>query len=183
MRTSISDDYIAGFVDGEGCFSLTVRRDIRYERKSKATYYSWKISFAISLRGDDKQILEKIREHFKCGTVTTSVNHIVRYQVSNLDDIYKKIIPFFQKNQLFGKKSKDFKLWVEAAHILYRHKKLKGNINIKKGTKGFQQVVWNKNELKRLGEIYKLSSKYKSKRLLGSKWLNNKLGREGVGAQ
>lgn len=45
----LSNDYIAGFVDGEGCFAFTVRCDVRKERASKATYLSWKAAFVIRL--------------------------------------------------------------------------------------------------------------------------------------
>lgn len=55
----LSGDYIAGFVDGEGCFALKLRREIRYERKNKPTYIYWDAEFAIVLREDDKEILKK----------------------------------------------------------------------------------------------------------------------------
>jgi len=41
-NSKLSGDYIAGFVDGEGCFDLQFRRDIRHKRLGKPVYYSWK---------------------------------------------------------------------------------------------------------------------------------------------
>lgn len=36
-------DYIAGFVDGEGCFALKFRRDVRHDRPGNPEYYYWDI--------------------------------------------------------------------------------------------------------------------------------------------
>ena len=55
-------DYIAGFIDGEGCFALKFRRDVRRERKNNPVYYYWDIEFAVVLRGDDKDILNNIKK-------------------------------------------------------------------------------------------------------------------------
>ena len=54
----ITGVYIAGFVDGEGCFSLTYRKD-------KGKYFYWKASFVITLKKDDKNILESIKEYLE----------------------------------------------------------------------------------------------------------------------
>ena len=62
-------DYVAGFVDGEGCFYLTYRSEIRYERPGKPKYFRWTPYFAINLRQDDKEILEKIRNTLSCGNI------------------------------------------------------------------------------------------------------------------
>jgi intein-encoded DNA endonuclease-like protein len=33
-------EYIAGYVDGEGCFGLQFRKDVRHERPNTPIYYS-----------------------------------------------------------------------------------------------------------------------------------------------
>jgi len=38
-------DYIAGFVDGEGCFALKFRRDYKSKRKSKPEYFYFLMSY------------------------------------------------------------------------------------------------------------------------------------------
>ena len=176
-KIPISDDYIVGFVDGEGCFSLSVRRDVRHERTSKAVYYSWKASFAINLRDDDFKILKVIRKRLGVGEITYNQNKTtVRYQVSNLFELRDFIIPFFEKTKLFGKKSKDFKLWVDAVNILVKYKKVRGRVNIMKNKQGFQKIEWSKKDIQSLENIQAKSSKYKSKQK--RKWNNCSLGRE-----
>ncbi len=172
----LSNDYVAGFVDGEGCFALTVRRDVRKERSSKATYVSWKAAFVICLRSDDSEILKEIQKIFKCGSITYSKN-TVRFQVSNITDLFDRVVPFFNKNKMFGKKSKDFEMWSKAIAILNKYKILRGTVNIENGKAGFQKVAWSEQDIKEIHEIYTLSSKYKSKRE-SAKWTNSSLGRE-----
>jgi hypothetical protein len=160
----LSADYIIGFVDGEGCFALSIRRDVRHERKSKAAYYSWKASFAINLRADDAKILELMKCSLGVGSVTYSKsNTTVRYQVSNLSELQNNIVPFFSKNQLVGKKKLDFELWKEAVKILFKYKTLRGELNLTKGLPGFQKTKWEEKDTLRLVEIQKQSAIYKSK--------------------
>lgn len=162
-------NYIAGLVDGEGCFGLQFRRDIRHEIKNNPIYYEWKTQFIISLRNDEIELIKKIKDVFICGKVISS-NKEARYSVQNLDDLYSIIIPFFKKYKLHGKKNKDFKLWIEAVKILYHKKRNAGKI--KKGVRGFIKTSWNKENFQRLIKIQKLMQRYKAKRTKGSKWFS-----------
>jgi len=166
-------DYIAGFVDGEGCFALNFRRDIRHERGKrsgvKPIYFYWDIQFAIVLREDDKEILEKIRDTLECGKVTgPNKKGQVRFQATEINDLSKKIVPFFEKYQLHAKKKFDFQLWKEAVEIFKRNQR--PTLNVGKG--GFYKINWNPEDLKRLKEIYKEMRKYKNN-TKPPKWLNN----------
>ena len=169
-----SGDYIAGFVDGEGCFALTFRRDVRHERKGKPVYYSWKVLFAIVLRKDDSELLKKIESVLGCGSISFThmrENGEVRYQVSNIDDLREKIIPFFEKYKLYGKKKYDFNLWSEAVGILKKYKSKRGEANVIKGKRGFTKTIWDEKDLKRLLEIRNRMSVYKNIRFV-PKWLH-----------
>ena len=106
MQRNITADYVAGFVDGEGCFSIALRKD-------KGKYFYWKASFAIEIRKDDKALLNSIKEFFGFGTLCQS-RDCVRYQISDTQILSEKVIPFFEKNSLLGKKKNDFILWKEA---------------------------------------------------------------------
>jgi len=53
-------DFIAGLVEGEGCFALTLRRDRHFKRKNIKEYFYWKAQFAMTLRRDDLELLHKI---------------------------------------------------------------------------------------------------------------------------
>jgi hypothetical protein len=115
-------EYVAGLIDGEGCFSLTFRQDVRHERPGSPVYYSWKVMFAIELRKDDYKLLQTVKRILDCGSMTYSQKGTVRYQVANLDDLNVKIVSFFERYPLLGKKGLDFGYWKEAVKILYSRK-------------------------------------------------------------
>jgi len=50
---NLPGDYVAGFVDGEGCFYLTYRSEIKHKRAGAPKYFRWTPYFAIVLRKDD----------------------------------------------------------------------------------------------------------------------------------
>lgn len=159
-------DYIAGFVDGEGCFALKFRRDIRHERKNKPVYFYWDIEFVIALREDDREILQKIKSTLGCGKINISrKGQEVRYAVNNINDLAEKIVPLFNKYQLRAKKKHDFSLWKEAVEIFKRNQRLR--LNRRPGDKYFHKINWNSEDLKRLAEIHQEMKGYKSR---GKEW-------------
>ena len=156
---TVSGDYIAGFVDGEGCFALKFRRDIRYDRKNKPVYYYWSIEFAISLRSDDVGILETIKNTLGCGTISINNSGIARYAVTERDELIRKIVPFFDRNRLRAKKRNDYELWKEALNILERNRQKRND-----SKKGFSKIEWSKKDIDRLIEIQESMREYKSNR-------------------
>lgn len=154
-------DYIAGFVDGEGCFALKFIREIKYNRKNKPEYFYWDIEFAILLRADDKDILANVRDALDCGKVgKPDKRGMVRYAVNDTHDLLYKIAPFFDKYQLHAKKKFDFVLWKEALGILIRYQQK--NIKREKDGKGFPKIGWGKRDAKRLNQIVNEMKRYKS---------------------
>ena len=174
-------DYIAGFVDGEGCFILSFRRDIRHERGKRSgvapIYFYWEIGFAIVLRADDKDILKKIKDRFGCGTIRENKKGHARLQITDINDLSNKIVPFFEKYPLYAKKKFDFYLWKEAVEIFKRNQRL--GLNRRPEERGFHKTNWNSEDLKRLAAIHKEMQGYKSK-VKPWKWLgvSTKVGRQ-----
>lgn len=165
----LSGDYIAGFVDGEGCFDLQFRRDVRHERTNSPVYYGWKVQFAIVCRIDEEELFKKIKETLNCGEIYFARGDQVRYSVQAIDTLKDIIVPFFKKYQLSGKKRVDFELWAEAVEIIYQNKQ---KSNTEKGTRGFSRIKWHKADFVRLINIQKEMQKYKAKRNQGFKWIS-----------
>ena len=163
----LAPDYVAGFVDGEGCFGLQFRKDVRHERLGSPIYYSWKAQFMITARKDEQELFERIKSFFGCGSIYKELDCEIHYCVANVDDLKNVISPFFKKHQLQGKKKQDFILWAEAIDIISRNKKIK--VNSQKGIKGFSKNNWNPEDLYRLLELHSEMQKYKSKRPQGLK--------------
>ena len=175
MTKKLPGDYVAGFVDGEGCFILNFRRDIRHDRGKrsgiKPVYFYWDIGFAIVLREDDKEILEEIKNTLGCGRVTgPNAKGQVRFQTTDINDLSDKMVPFFEKYQLYAKKKFDFNLWKEAVNIFKRNQRL--SLNRKDGEKGFYKTNWSSKDLERLREIHEEMKKYKSSKKPW-KWLKS----------
>jgi len=108
--------WLAGFVDGEGTFSLI--------RTNKDTYA---VSFAIKLRADDAAILRDIQRYRGCGRVFFGVKDgsapkspYARYATGSIRDIVARIVPLLEQFPLRAKKRRDFEIWSEAARLIYR---------------------------------------------------------------
>ena len=125
----------------------------------------------IVLRADDLPILQLIKNTLDCG----KINHVaqgkeVRLSVQNTKDNYEKIVPFFMKHKIRGKKGLDFQLWANAVKILYKHKS--HDLNIKKGVRGFTTHKMTREDEHILNKIRNEMLNFKSKRDSFFKWGN-----------
>ena len=120
----LNPHYVVGFVDGEGCFSITLNKNDNRLPEAR-------LIFEIELREDDLPILERIKETLGCG----NIYHLeyaryakwrphYKYKVSNFRDISEKVIPFFKRYPLQAKKSESFDKFCQAAEIIGRKEHL-----------------------------------------------------------
>lgn len=108
--------WLAGLVDGEGCFSLYVRK-----RKRGPSYIRIDFGFKIALRADDWSTLVKARSVLGVrGSMYRSDKHrgpngkpIAALQISKKSDI-TQVIRFFSRYPLRSKKRRDFDIWSKA---------------------------------------------------------------------
>lgn len=115
----LTKEYIAGFVQADGSFSVTIRRT-KYHMHLQPV-------FTIVQNINNKELILNIQNIFG-GIGHWSLikkDNTIRYQVSNLFDITEKIIPFFIKYQLRGTKYLSFlkfKYIVETLRSREHHK-------------------------------------------------------------
>ena len=101
--------YISGFVDGEGCFCVSVN-----PRKTLKIGWEIRPSFSVSQNEDRSEVLEKMREYFNRGTIRKDTSDkTVKYEVRALNALIEKIIPHFEKFPLQSSKQKSFDLFKE----------------------------------------------------------------------
>src|SRR3989338_900994 len=131
MTDIISPENISGFVVGEGCFYVEYGKDSKYK-------LGWRVrpSFMIELAEDDEPVLQAIKNIIGCGTVygldygryekyrVKNWKRHVRYKVSNIADIADKLVPFFEKYPLFGKKERAFSLFKQIVRQVLDKKHL-----------------------------------------------------------
>ena len=108
--------YLAGFVDGEGCFTITIRRT------PSKTRFGWTIDpfFQVYQHKDNSRILYVFKKTFNCGYVSKKGGNpsCFVYCVDKISDLLTKVIPFFEKYPLVGEKYKNFLLFREVVERL-----------------------------------------------------------------
>ena len=107
-------EYITGYVDGEGCFTVT------FNQKLKANLgWEMKPSFSVSQNEDKRQVLDIIREYFGCGYIRRDyADKTVKFEIRDHNDLMTKIIPHFEKLSLLSRKQRDFELFKKICKIV-----------------------------------------------------------------
>lgn len=98
----ISNDWLKGFVDGEGCFYVGINNNETMTMKKQILP-----EFIITQHKSDVKVLYAIKEFLKCGIVKKN-NNKMSYCVRNLKHLNEIIIPFFENNELITKKKFNF---------------------------------------------------------------------------
>lgn len=173
-KRELSGDYLAGYVDGEGCFVLRCRRDVKHNRLDRKIreYFYWGVEFVVVTRADDEELLVSVQNTLGCGKIShQKARNLSRFSVQNLKDLYQKIVPFFEKYRLVGKKRLDFDLWCEAVRLIYSHRGI--SLNVEKGTQGFTNKPLDQSTQVKLFRIRNKMLVYKSKRSKDFRWGTN----------
>ena len=97
-------EWITGFVDGEGCFSV----GINAHKEIKAGYQVLP-EFTVVQHERDVQVLHALKDYFGCGVVRVNHGDRMAYRVRKLKDLLQIIAPFFMKHPLKTKKNVDFR--------------------------------------------------------------------------
>ena len=119
----LSADYLVGLTDGEGSFTAYIRPP-KKEHGSKS--YRIECHYYIKLREDDIALLRNVHKFFGVGRVVfqrenrPNHHHTYRYEVTNLDDMHKVIIPFFRKHKLCSKRIYDFDIFCKIVNSVLR---------------------------------------------------------------
>ncbi len=126
---TLTEDYIVGLVDGEGSFTAFVRNLDQSTEHVRRTRIEPR--FYIKLIEKDKEVLDALKDYFKCGSVyfqkDVRSNHqnCYRYEVFNRKELKNIIIPFFEKHLLkFPSKVKDFTIFCELMQRIGKNEHL-----------------------------------------------------------
>lgn len=122
--------YISGFIDGEGSFVVSIRKD-----RNRINYLP---KLTIALRLDDISILKTIRDYFDCGNIYLNHGHDnpqAYYSISALYDIKSSLIPHLEKYPLMAKKVNDYNIWKQMVYLQSKYFRLDWNNNIEEQMK------------------------------------------------
>lgn len=103
----ITNHWITGFVDGDGCFNIE-------KRVTKKGVPAVRHRFRVSQDKRSKDVLYALKKAFKCGSLHQSGSNMFAFQIGDRESIKNKVIPFFKKNPLQTGKRKSFELFVES---------------------------------------------------------------------
>ena len=103
----ITNDWIRGFVDGDGCFNIEKRR-------TKNGGFMVRHRFIVSQDKRSKDVLYALKSAFKCGTVHKGGSNMFTFQIGDRENIEKRVIPFFEKYPLQTEKRKSFRSFAES---------------------------------------------------------------------
>lgn len=112
--------WIAGFVSGDGCFMIKIRKT-----HNTITKHQVILAFKITQHSRDKLLMENLISYFNCGILEKYSQKPAFYlSVYKFLDNYEKILPFFNKYNVIGCKHEDFKTWAKVAELIKQKKHL-----------------------------------------------------------
>ena len=115
--------FLAGFVEGEGSFNISLRRKADYK-------VSWQVVMSFNVSQKDPTLLYLIQEELDCGIIKVrKIDNLYSYDATNPKDIIQKVIPYFQKYPMISaSKQKNFSIFCEIAQLMEKgeHRNLIG---------------------------------------------------------
>ena len=114
-----TNDWLVGFVDGEGCFSCPIFR-------SPSMRLGWQVqpTFTVVQSVSSRAVLDEMVSFFGCGKVYVNHRHdnhredLCSYQVFRFGDLRDVVVPFFQANPLRTAKRDNFAKFVEVIQLI-----------------------------------------------------------------
>jgi LAGLIDADG DNA endonuclease family protein len=115
------EQWIVGFVDGEGCFSVPIFRNSTYR-------IGWQVqpAFAVVQGERSVRVLHDLKRFFGCGDVFINRRHdnhrehLYRFDVRALRDLSNRIIPFFEAYSLRTAKADEFVRFARVVRMMQR---------------------------------------------------------------
>jgi len=115
----LAAEWVVGFVDGEGCFSVPIFRNATCR-------LGWQVQpeFAVVQGERSVRVLHMMQSFFRCGVVTVNRRHdnhrqdMWRYGVRRFVDLIGHIIPFFEQYPLQTAKAGDFASFSKAVRLM-----------------------------------------------------------------
>jgi LAGLIDADG endonuclease len=108
--------YISGYVDGEGCFTVSIS-----PRPTLSVGWEVRPSISVSQNGDRSEVLLAIQEYFRCGTLRPDrSDRTLKWEARSLAPIRSAIIPHFRRYPMQSGKQCDFELFADICERMVR---------------------------------------------------------------
>lgn len=114
----LDGDWLAGFTAGEGCFYVKICKP-----DASSKYWRVEVHFILAQHTRDSSLLKKIIVFLDCGYYACAPGTTAgQYRCGRLEDIFKKIIPFFDKHKIQNIKTLDYQDFCNVAEIMKKKK-------------------------------------------------------------
>ena len=119
------EQWVVGFVDGEGCFSVPIFRQ-------PSAKLGWQVQpeFAVVQAAPSAHVLSDLQTFFEFGRVGVNRRHdnhrhdMWRWSVRSLGDLSTRILPFFEQNPLRTAKAREFDKFSTVVRMMRRRQHL-----------------------------------------------------------
>lgn len=144
-REKLHPQYVIGFIDGEGSFSVSVGKHKTMKRRQEV-----RLEFEIELRADDREILERICATIGCGRIyDLSYERYgwyphVKYKIGGVKDMQKYLIPFLDRHPPQAKKGEVYRLFREIVIMFSNKEHLTDN--------GFKKILKLRDQIRARGK-------------------------------
>jgi len=119
--------YIAGFVDGEGSFNVSLR-------KKPDHTMGWQVVLTFNVAQKESYILSQIKKHLGCGRLQSRKDGVFYYVCANPIAIKERVIPFFRKFIFRSARKKlNFSIFCQIADLVYKKQHL--------NDEGLEQII------------------------------------------
>src|SRR5262245_35737109 len=106
--------YISGYVDGEGCFTVSIS-----PRATLAVGWEVRPSLSVSQNRDRAEVLQLIQAHFGCGSIRPDrSDKTLKWETRRLEDILESVIPHFESYPLLSGKRYDFERFARICPLM-----------------------------------------------------------------
>lgn len=115
--------FLAGFVEGEGSFNVSLRKKSDYK-------VGWQVVMSFNVSQKDPSILMLLQKQLDCGIIKIRrKDNLHSFDVTNPQDIIHKIIPYFYKFPVLSSSKKtNFAIFCKIAKLMDKgeHRNWKG---------------------------------------------------------
>jgi len=105
--------FLAGFIEGEGSFNLSLRKKDDYGLK-------WQVVMSFNVSQKDPTLLYLLKQVLDCGIIKVrKIDNIYSFDVTKPSDISNKVIPFFEKYPIISEsKQTNFAIFCKVAKLM-----------------------------------------------------------------
>lgn len=125
--------YLAGFVDGEGSFNVSLRRKSDYAIK-------WQVVLSFNVSQRDITNLNTLKDILGCGIIKRRFDGVHSIDVTKPSNIILRVIPFFKRFSFRSEKAKrNFAIFCEIAALM--------NLGNHRNAQGLKEILYLRETL------------------------------------